>query len=147
MDSLQNPATLQQFIFRINMLTPDSQRRWGKMNVSQMLAHCSNALEVNLGDKVRKQHLMGKLLGRMAKKNIVSETPFKQGLPTDPTFIVTDHRDFEHEKKRLLALLTRFSTGQAKDDSIHPFFGKMTSDEWNTLNYKHLDHHLRQFGV
>jgi hypothetical protein len=26
-------------------------------------------------------------------------------------------------------------------------FGKLTASEWNIMMYKHLDHHLTQFGV
>jgi hypothetical protein len=29
----------------------------------------------------------------------------------------------------------------------HPFFGKMSAKEWATIAHKHMDHHLRQFGV
>jgi hypothetical protein len=149
MESLNTPATLAKFTERINKLKPDSPRQWGKMSVAQMLAHCCNALETNLGDKEGKRGIMAMIFGRLAKKSVTSLQPFKQGLPTDPSFMVTDDRDFNKEKERLIKLLNRLS---ASDPHVlaqnkHPFFGQMTAEEWNTLNYKHLDHHLRQFGV
>jgi hypothetical protein len=149
MKNIHEAATLQEFIERINKLRPDAQRHWGKMTVAQMLAHCATALEVNVGDRVSKQGLMGKLFGRIAKKSVVSAEPFKQGLPTDPSFVQKEDKDFEQEKARLLALLKRLSASDphALAKNPHPFFGKMTAEEWNTLNFKHLDHHLRQFGV
>lgn len=149
MKNIHEAATLQEFIERINKLSPDSQRQWGKMNVSQMLAHCAAALEVNLGDRVNKQGIMGMLFGKLAKKSVVSPQPFKQGLPTAPGFVIKDDKDFEKEKARLIALLTRLSESdpQAIAKNPHSFFGKMTAEEWNMLNYKHIDHHLRQFGV
>jgi len=148
MKNIHDTATLQEFIQRIEQLKPGAEHQWGKMSVSQMMAHCSNALEVNLGDRESKQSFIGKIFGKLAKKSVVSDKPFKQNLPTAPGFVVTDTRDFNAEKQRLLSLLKRLS---AKDPAslskVHPFFGTMTPEEWNMLNYKHLDHHLRQFSA
>jgi hypothetical protein len=136
-------------IFRINKLTPDSRPNWGKMNVSQMLAHCQEPLKIALGKATFKRNLFGILFGKLAKKQVVSDKPYKQSLPTAPTFVVKDDRNFETEKTKLLALINEFTqggeAGLIKDP--HPFFGKMTSEEWDKSQLKHLDHHLRQFGV
>jgi hypothetical protein len=79
---------------------------------------------------------------------VVDETPFKQNLPTNPDFIMADEHDFNTEKQRLLGVLGRFSSAsQALDGRKHPFFGKLTTTEWSNSMVKHLDHHLRQFGV
>jgi hypothetical protein len=149
MKNIHDVAVLQEIRQRFDKLKHDTQRQWGKMDVAQMMAHLGNALEANLGDVVQKQAFMGKIFGRMAKKSVTNEQPFKQGLPTDPHFVVTDVRDFNKEKERVLALITRLhsSDPEALAKNIHPFFGKMTTQEWNNLNYKHLDHHLRQFGA
>jgi hypothetical protein len=146
MQSLNDPTVIQQIKERFNKLTAASQPQWGKMTVSQMLAHCGNTLEANLDEKHPKPSFFGGLLGRMVKKSVVNEKPFKQGLPTSPHFVVANERDFLTEKHRLLALLDRIQTVPPKN-AVHPFFGKMSAEEWNTLNSKHLDHHLRQFGV
>jgi hypothetical protein len=149
MKNLNEPATLQELTKRINNVQSDTPRQWGKMNPGQMMAHCSNVLEINLGDKEGKRGLMALIFGKIAKKSVIGIKPFKQNLPTDPNFVVADVRDFQKEKERLVKLLTRLS---ASDPNVlaqnrHPFFGMLTAEEWNTLNYKHLDHHLRQFGV
>ena len=148
MESIYDQATLQGIFNRIDTLKPDSQRQWGKMDVAQMLAHCSNSLEVALGDKLPKGGFMAKLLGPFIKSVIVSEKPFKQSLPTDPSFVVADTREFSKEKDHLKTLLTRISTGRdAMQNKKHPLFGKMTADEWSISQVKHMDHHLRQFGA
>ncbi|MES2703663.1 MAG: DUF1569 domain-containing protein [Bacteroidota bacterium] len=147
MRSLHDTAVLNEFTTRINALKPDAPRQWGKMTVAQMMAHCSAALENNMATGNQKQGLIGWLIGGMIKKKVVSDQPFKQGSPTAPAFIIKDERDFKKEQQRLVSLVTRLSTGGPTPDGVHMFFGKMSSDEWNTLNYKHLDHHLRQFGV
>lgn len=50
---------------------------------------------------------------------------------------------------RLMASINRFVTTPPASHSqySHSFFGKLTSQQWAALIYKHLDHHLRQFGV
>jgi hypothetical protein len=149
MKSLFDPLVTGEIIDRINHLTPDTKAVWGKMNVSQMLAHLQPALKVALGEQKLKKGLLGFLFGRMAKRQMVNEAPFKKNLPTAPSFIVKDERNFDEEKRRLIDLVERFSkeSKQALESRIHPFFGKLTAEEWNILHWKHLDHHLRQFGV
>ena len=149
MKNIYEAATLQELTQRIDTLKPDSQRQWGKMDVAQMLAHCCAPIEVALGDKTVKTTLMGKLIGPLIKGVITNEKPFKQSSPTDPSFIIKDPRNFEQEKGKLKGLLTRLTNGgpQGMENKRHPFFGKMTPQEWSNSHYKHMDHHLRQFGV
>lgn len=149
MKNIHTPEVLSELIARIRTLTPASQRQWGKMDVSQMMAHCSIAIEANLGERVVKQNLIGKLFGKLAKKSITDNKPFKQGLPTDKSYLVAEQKEFEAEKQRLVTLLSRLSATNPDHlaQNPHPFFGKMTGSEWNALNYKHMDHHLRQFGA
>jgi Protein of unknown function (DUF1569) len=149
MKDLHSPAVANEIIARIEHLTPDTKGLWGKMTVAQMLAHCNTALQTNMGKIPSKQGLMGKIFGQMAKKSVVSDKPFKQGLPTDKTFVIKDTRDFGQEQKLLIELVRQLpaTDREAVARTPHPFFGKMTPNEWNSLNYKHLDHHLRQFGA
>lgn len=149
MNSIYEPATIQELTHRIDTLKPGSQRQWGKMDVAQMLAHCSIPLEVALGERIGQRTLMGRIFGRFAKSIVTNEAPFKQGLPTNPDFIIPDQRDFSVEKQRLKNVLNRFSTaGAAKmENRKHPFFGILTAKEWSNAMVKHIDHHLRQFGV
>ncbi len=149
MQSIFEPATLQDILQRIDKLTPDSQAKWGKMNVAQMLTHVSVPVEVALGDKTINPPFIMKLFAPLMKPTIVNEKPYKQGLPTAKEFEVTDARDFNKEKTRLVSLVTRLShTPQDEmNNRRHPFFGKFTAAEWSNANVKHLDHHLKQFGA
>ena len=119
------------------------------MTVSQMLAHSQTTIEVALGDRTLKGGLMAFLFGKMAKKKLVKEAPFKKNLPTAPSFIIKGGRNFNEEKEKLVTLVQHF--GKSDPEEIakrpHPFFGKLTTEEWNILQSKHLDHHLTQFGV
>jgi len=148
MDSIFNPATTESFITRINKLTPSTPALWGKMNVSQMLAHCQVPIQVAVGDIVTKGGFIALLFGRMAKKKLVNDQPFEHNLPTMKEAKIADIRDFEEEKAALITVVRKFESGPGVlIKGPHPFFGPLTVDEWSTLQYKHLDHHLRQFGA
>jgi hypothetical protein len=134
---------------RINLLRPDSDRQWGEMNVAQMLAHCSAWMEMAAGLNSRPQSFVGRIFGKMAKKSILGEEPVRRNMPTDKSLIIQGERNFAAEQERLLDWVDRFSKGGPEQCMTHPhsFFGSMTPIEWATLGYKHLDHHLRQFGA
>jgi len=141
---LQDQAAILQ---RIGALSPDSKRQWGKMTLPQTLAHCHKPLQTALGQRVSKRGLIGFLFGRMAKKKFVdSDAPFNQNSPTDPKFLDPSADDMEKERGELVELVNQF-VAQGPKDSVHPFFGPMSANDWDRLMWKHLDHHLRQFGV
>ena len=136
-------------ISRINALTPETQPLWGKMNVGQMLSHCQAPIDVAFGDAKLRSNFVFLLLGRIFKKKILAAPKFKKNSMTEPSFIRTGVYDFEKTKTELIAKITRFAdegTTCIKIDK-HPFFGKMTFEEWDNLQWKHLNHHLKQFGV
>lgn len=132
---------------RINKLTPGTKALWGKMTVSQMLAHLQPTMLLSLGELRLKRSLMGRFVGEKVKKKIVTPEPFTQNIPTLAAFKVPA-KDFETEKIALLNSINRFKEGPSVvSKRPHPFFGQMASEEWDMLQWKHLDHHLRQFGV
>ena len=149
MQNLFDPGTRDAVVRRLSALKESSPGQWGKMTVGQMLAHCSIAMEVPCGDRIKKQRLLGRVLAPFARSIILNAKPFTRNAPTDPEYRIADDRDFEEESQRLAALIDRFcSRGTAGVDGVvHSFFGRLTGDEWGRLMYKHLDHHLRQFGA
>jgi hypothetical protein len=149
MKTLFDRPTLTAVLARIDRLRPDAPRAWGKMQPAQMCAHCAVALELAVGDRPSRQKLIGKLLSPLVKKGILGDAPFKKNGPTDATLIVADARDFDAERTRLTSLVRRFGEGGpgAATRNPHLFFGPMTGEQWGVLMYKHLDHHLVQFGA
>ncbi len=145
--NLFEPAVKQEIMARINRLTPDSKPLWGKMNVSQMLAHVQVPIGVADGSQKLKRTMFGRIVGPMVKSMIYNEKPFKRNLPTDPSFVMTgSERDFEIEKQRLLNIVSNFSEASIVNET-HTFFGRLTKEQWSKGTWKHLDHHLCQFGV
>lgn len=114
-----------------------------------MALHCQKPLDVADGKLILKRSLIEFLFGEMAKNDFLKRDEFKKSLPTAPEFRIHDTPDFEREKQILLDKIQKFGTMGAKVivNKKHPFFGTMTDEEWGILQYKHLDHHLRQFGL
>ena len=149
MKNLFQRETLEEIVARIDHLQPASPRQWGKMDVGQMMAHCSAALDLASGRLNRPRVLIGRLIGPFFKSIYTNEKPFSQNSPTDPKLVVSDQRDFRREQDQLKLKVRQFhEAGEAGcTQHPHPFFGKFTPQQWSRGMYKHLDHHLRQFGA
>jgi len=139
-----------QVIQRINKLAADSRPQWGKMNVSQMLAHCCVPYETVYTDKHPRPNAIARFMIKLiVKKAVVGPKPYPKNGRTAPHFIISDERDFELEKGRLIDFIqkTQELGPDHFDGKESHAMGTLTLDEWNSLFYKHLDHHLSQFGV
>jgi Protein of unknown function (DUF1569) len=151
MKSLFNAACVEEVKRRLAKLSPSHQRQWGKMNATQMLVHCCLGLEMAAGEIRPRRALIGRILGPVVKPMALRDNePMRRNSPTSKELLVIgDDRDFESERNRLSDLIDRFAAAGAAGCTSHPhaFFGSLTPDEWAVLMYKHLDHHLRQFGA
>ena len=137
-------------ISRINALTPTTQPKWGKMNVGQMLAHCNVTYEMVYETKhPAPKGIMKLMLQLFVKKLVVGEAPYTKNSRTAPAFLITTEREFETEKKRLIDHISKTQQlgAAAFDNKKSLSFGNLSTTEWNNMFYKHLDHHLSQFGV
>jgi hypothetical protein len=151
MQNIFHKTDTDEIIARINRLSPDSKPLWGKMNVAQMLAHCNvmYAYTYEPGQFKKPNFFLRIILKTVVRKYVTSPEPYKQNGRTAPDFIITDERQFEAEKEKLVRNIEKTrALGEAHFEGLENFsFGKMTAKEWNTVFAKHLDHHLRQFGV
>lgn len=148
MKSIFNPTDNQEILTRINSLNSQSQALWGKMSVDQMLKHINDAVLVSFNEKPLKVPFVFKILGRLLKRSVFKKPEFAKNSPTAKEFKYEENFEFETIKNELISNFTRFQQGeQAILCKTHPFWGKMNAEDWNTLQWKHIDHHLRQFGV
>ena len=141
---------VNEIVDRINRLTADTKPLWGRMSVSQMLAHCNVTYEMVYDDIHPKPNAFMKfILKLLVKSKVVSEKPYAHNLRTAPSFLIKDEKEFEKEKARLIAYISKTQKlGQSHFDGKESHsFGKLAKQEWNNMFYKHLDHHLSQFGV
>lgn len=145
--SIFNTADRDSIIKRISTLTPASQAAWGTMNVGQMLAHCNEIHKVVLGKELADKR-PNFLLRFIIKKIVLSPKPYKQGLPTGRSFVMTNAQDFHKEKQEMFQYLGDIAIkGPGHSWPPHPAAGKLTGNEWGYALWKHLDHHLRQFSA
>ena len=134
--NLFDPTVKQDIIVRINKLNPDSKPLWGKMSVSQMMAHLLVPIGVADGTHKLKRTVLGRLVGPLVKSGLYNEKPFKRNLPTDPSFVTSgSEKDFEIEKQKLLAAVSNFSEASIVNET-HTFFGRLTKEQWSKGTWK-----------
>ena len=150
MKNIFSKEVTEGVVARIEDLTSQTQPIWGKMSVAQMLAHCCVTYEMVYTDKHPRPNTFARFLMKTLIKNIVtSEKAYVKNGRTAKQFVITDSKNFETEKKRLIDFITKTQQlgEQEFEGKESHSFGKLTAKEWNNLFYKHIDHHLRQFGV
>lgn len=149
MNNLFDQSDVSEILKRVDKLTANSQRQWGKMNVAQMLAHCNVSVETAMGRNFINRLFIGRIIGSFLKPKVLGEKPFGKNSPTDKSYIFKADLKFEEERSKVTASIKKFFEGGPSQCTTHPhpFFGKFTPEEWAVFQWKHLDHHLRQFGV
>jgi hypothetical protein len=151
MKSVFNPADTVELTNRINQLSPTARPLWGKMDAAKMLAHINTTYAyVYEPEKFKKPNFLIRfILRNMVKKYVLSSKPYTKNGKTNPEFIIKEERNFEAEKEKLVEnIMKTQKLGESYFEGLeNRSFGRMTAMEWNTMYYKHLDHHLSQFGV
>lgn len=139
----------EEMLNRIDKLSLNSKPQWGKMDVAQMLAHCSAFQDIAMGYSFPARGWLGILIGNFVKPILYNDKPLAKNMSTIPTILIEDAKEFETEKERLKQKIITFQNNGPEKCTTHPhpFFGKLTSEQWGKGIYKHLDHHLKQFGV
>lgn len=150
MKSVFKQEDVNELISRINQLTPETKALWGKMAVAQMLAHCNVTYEMAFENIHPKPSPFVRLILKWFVKNtVVNDVPYKRSSQTAPAFIIKTDKNFEEEKSRLITYIQKtFELGENHFDQKESLsFGVLSKKEWNNMFYKHLDHHLGQFGA
>lgn len=148
MKTIFDSATTEALISRIHKVNADSKPEWGKMNAYQMIKHCRLWEEMIVGTLPTERVFIGRIFGKMGLKAVTrDDRPLAHSTPTAPElFIKETSGDFDGEKAKWIALIQQHKNF-SKTDFIHPFFGPMTKEQIGIMAYKHIDHHLRQFGT
>ena len=150
--SLFDETKRNEIISRINQLTPEAKGLWGKMNANQMICHCTDGLRGSLGELDNKTDESNFLSRSLVKWLVLNVIAIPKDVPTskrvDQMQDGTKPTDFESDRKILLEFIEKMIS-QTADFAWSPHFkfGAMNRNEWGILSYKHLDHHLKQFGV
>ena len=145
-----DPKTTEKTFERLEKLNCTSKPQWGKMNVAQMLAHLNVTYDLTYGKTKSNPSFFAKLMLKLFVKGIVTnDKPYQKNSRTGPDFIISNERDFEKEKSIFIDYVKQTEAKGAAyfEGRENPSFGVMTAKEWSTQFYKHIDHHLTQFGV
>ena len=151
MSSIFDPDVRAAVKTRVRALRPGSQRRWGRMSAHQAVCHMSDVLRMALRERtVAARPLPFGPLARLVALRLPLAWP--RGIRTLPEVEQgcggTDPVDFERDRADLLALIDRYGCSAPSERAAsHPILGTMNPDQWGRWAYRHLDHHLRQFGV
>jgi hypothetical protein len=147
MKTIWDAACRQELLTRFEKLTPDGRPAWGEMNAAQMLAHLADPLKVAMGSK-KVAPKPGALSNPIVRTLIIYYLPWPKGAPTAPEFIHAHEEHFGDNLTAFRATLDEFvRSGESADHKPHPAFGQLSGRAWGRLLYRHLDHHLRQFGI
>lgn len=150
MKNIFDKTVSTEIIERINSLNTYSKPKWGKMSVAQMLAHCNVTYELIYENKHPKPKGIKKwMLKTFVKNFVVNEKSYKKNSRTVPEFVISNEKDFNEEKERLISFILKtqeLGSDYFENKESHSF-GNLTKKEWNNMFYKHLDHHLYQFEV
>jgi hypothetical protein len=146
MKSVWQKSSREDLERRLDRLTPDTRPLWGKFTAPQMVAHLIEGVRMALGE-VKPAPRDTPFKRFPLKQIIIYLAPFPKGAPTAPELLVGVPQEWNGQVQRLKDLMARFAGGSHKTLPEHPAFGKLSRTAWGVLAYKHMDHHLRQFGV
>lgn len=150
MATIRNETDRTNLIGRVEKLTGEEKALWGRMTINQMMSHL-----VQSGDLPFVATLPDKsnfMIRTFLKPLVLYVLPMPKEVKTSPEMDQQEQgrepQDFEEDKRLATDSINRLAAISADHDCLHhPFFGKMSAKEWAVIGYKHIDHHLRQFGV
>ena len=147
MESFFNEATYRRLRDRLETIDPTSEPAWGKMSAAQMFKHCQYPIQIAL-EKEKFTIKPNWLVRIFFKRMMYSSKPFQKNAPTAKAFRMKDFYDFSSEKEKLDHWMQELWYDRDNENRRpHPVFGHFTKEQWGVLQWKHLDHHFRQFGV
>ncbi|WP_047486647.1 DUF1569 domain-containing protein [Terriglobus sp. TAA 43] len=153
MKNLFDPIVVEDTRRRVLDLRPENKRQWGSMDLAQTLAHCTSGVEMAMGViHPKRAPFPASLIGVLIKPLVFrDDKPMRRNSPSSPELFSAKPSELDciHERSRLVAAIDNFANRGPEGCSQypHPFFGPLKPEQWAILMYKHLDHHLRQFGV
>ncbi len=146
MPSLRDETARKQVIQRLERLTPATRPQWGRFDAPRMICHLVDSLAMSLGE-LPSRSANRKVFQHFPLKHLVLYVvPFPKSFPAAPELLSTAPRDFGADRQRLLGLIDRLAVTPKANGPEHPLFGPLTNEEWNALQWKHIAHHLKQFG-
>lgn len=144
MKSIWDAETRKEVLARMAGLAPSMRPKWGKMTAAQMVGHVAGPMRGALGE-MKVADIPGPLRNSLLRYLVIYILPWPRGAPTAPEYIHAGAEDLAKNMQALTAVLERFAAAQHLVP--HPAFGALSRKGWGRLTWRHLDHHLKQFGL
>ena len=147
MKSIWQEEARRELSARVGALAWDRPAAWGKFTAPKMVCHLADSLKMAMGDlPVASKRLP--IRYPPLKQLIIYAAPFPKGAPTAPELLAREPREWANDVADVQALLARAGSARTTDTwPEHPAFGKLSKRAWGVLIYRHMDHHLKQFGA
>ena len=148
MRSLFDPQIRVTILDRISRLTPERKPVWGRFTAPEMVCHVSCDLRQGLGE-LSAGPPSGPLSHFPMNWLAIHVIPWPRGKGrSPPEFLATRPTTWAADVSRLRDLIERVAArGPAAEWPRSRVFGRISGHSWGVMLHKHLDHHLRQFGV
>jgi hypothetical protein len=146
MPTLRNEADRKGLVERLGKVRPETKAQWGSFDAPQMMCHLSSALDEGLGSLEIPASGPWALRHFPMKQLVVYVVPMPKGAKAPRELLTRAPGDFEADRRGVLERMERVAARPKGMGSKHFLFGALTNDQWNALSWKHIDHHLRQFG-
>jgi hypothetical protein len=141
-----------KFVGLLQRLDANTQARWGKMNVQQMIEHVTDVIMVASGKLPMPIVTPPEKLPKF-REFMMSEKPFKENtkspvLGEEPLPLKKHTKEAAIGKlqEELIYFFEVFEKDPIKKTN-HPAFGELNFEENIQIMHKHVVHHLRQFGI
>jgi hypothetical protein len=151
MKNLLDSQTVESLVQRVHQLGPDTKPQWGSMTATEMLLHCNKIHQQLLSPSTtqkKKKTSLKQYAVRWVVLYIMPHFPKGAQAPKQMhTKGTITNADFEAQKQQFIEIVRRFPEHTAPIAHRHPYFGNLNTKQWGRAGWKHVDHHLRQFGV
>lgn len=148
MRSIFQPSACEEVLARLDRLLPESPQKWGRMGAPEVLPHLADGLRQALGE-IPAKPVKSPLAVFPVNWLLIHVLPWPKGKAKSPgEFLKRKPTRWEadlSECKRLVKAV--HLRGPHADWPTSPTFGRISGASWGVLAYRHLDHHLRQFGA
>ena len=145
--TIWNSADRESILSRFDRLAPDTRPKWGKLDAPRMVTHVTDAVRASLGELTLRP-LVGPLRYWPVNVLVMFYLPWPKSAPTAPELLDRHPVGWTDELGTLRTTLDRFTARDVDEQwTPHVAFGRLSGAQWGRLMYRHLDHHLTQFGV
>ena len=147
MGTLRNEAQRRELVERLGRLRPEARALWGQLDAARMLCHVADSLDAGLGRLAVPLRQGPAVLRHFPMKQLALYViPMPKGAHAPTELLAKAPGDFESDRRQVVESMERSSAASEGMGPDHFLFGAMTMAQWNALQWKHIDHHLRQFG-